>query len=101
VANRDDYQQPRDPEGHAYTGANPSGAPLYGGATTPGSRFGGQSLKAHGLRLMARVGRHMTGFAYRNLRRLEGHPEDDRRGPAGEPNRAAGAPPPHEFQSRH
>jgi hypothetical protein len=80
------------------TRANPSGAPAAGGATTPGSRFGGRSLEARALRFVARLGRRMTGFAYRNLRRLEGHDHEDRRGPAGKPHRAAGAPPPHDLR---
>jgi hypothetical protein len=77
------------------TRANPSGAPVAGGATTPGSRFGGHSLQARTFRLMARVGRRMTAIAYRNLRRLEGW--RTRQGQAGAPNRVAGGPAPHEM----
>jgi hypothetical protein len=82
--------------------ANPSGAPIAGGATTPGSRFGGSSPKAQVLKLIARVGRRMSAFAYRRLRDLELEREHDpsfhdrRAGSAGSPARAAGGPPPHE-----
>lgn len=82
--------------------ANPSAAPLAGGATTPGSRFGGMSWKAQLLKLIARVGRHMTGFAYRELRKMELEREhqpagDHRAGTAGLPSRAAGGPAPGEY----
>jgi hypothetical protein len=88
-------------DGELDTTAAPSAAPVAGGATTPGSRFGGQNLKARLLRAVARVGRHMTGFAYRELRKLDdsvGHDEVDNVGssPAGRPMRAAGGPSPHE-----
>lgn len=84
-----------DKDRTAFTSANPSGAPVAGGATTPASDFGGHSWKARGLRFIARVGRRMTGFAYRALRELDEHQE--RKGPAGRPMRAAGAPPPGEL----
>ena len=81
-----------------YTRANPSAAPVAGGATTPGSRFGGHSLQARTFRWMALIGRRMTGIAYRNLRRLEGW--RTRQGQAGSPNRVAGGPSPHETSGR-
>jgi hypothetical protein len=74
------------------TRANPSATPVAGGATTRASKFGGASLMARFWKLVANVGRNMTGIAYRQLRALEG--AEDRMGPAGEPNRTAGAPPP-------
>ncbi|HWE31585.1 MAG TPA: hypothetical protein VHB97_26475 [Polyangia bacterium] len=61
--------------------ANPSGAPEAGGATSRGSRFGGDSLTAKFLRMVARVARDVEAEAYRRLRdleheaeALEGHP---------------------------
>lgn len=51
--------------------ANPSGAPEAGGATTPHSSFGGQSLLARVLRLVARLARNVEASAYRRLRELE------------------------------
>jgi hypothetical protein len=74
-----------------------SGAPEAGGATTPASRFGGHGIEARVLRFLARLGRRLTGMAYRNLRRLDlsRRDDDDRVGPAGEPSRTRGAPPPH------
>jgi hypothetical protein len=80
--------------------ANPSAAPLAGGATTTASRFGGVSFEARLLKLVARFGRHLTGFAYRRLASLElrretdGTDTDRRVGPAGAPKRTAGAKPP-------
>lgn len=79
---------------------------MAGGATTPSSRFGGPGLEARLLKLVARIGRRMSGFAYRNLRRLERGKrpwteEDDRAGAAGEPSRTAGAPAPHERHGHH
>jgi hypothetical protein len=69
--------------------ANPSGAPEAGGATSHGSRFGGDSLMAKLLRMVARVARDVEAEAYRRLRDLEqaaeareGHPLP------GAPNRA-------------
>jgi hypothetical protein len=50
---------------------NPSGAPTAGGATTPGSRFGGTSLAARLLRLLARVARDLEATAYRRLREMD------------------------------
>jgi hypothetical protein len=60
--------------------ANPSGAPEAGGATTPGSVFGGRSLIARGWRLLARIARDLEATAYRRLRDMEGakHPGDER-----------------------
>jgi hypothetical protein len=51
--------------------ANPSGAPDAGGATTPGSQFGGSTLKARFLRMVARVARDVEAEAYRRLRDME------------------------------
>jgi hypothetical protein len=51
--------------------ANPSGAPEAGGATTPGSVFGGDSLEAKFLRFVARMARDVEASAYRRLRDLE------------------------------
>ena len=51
--------------------ANPSGAPEAGGATTPGSQFGGNTLKARFLRMVARVARDVEAEAYRQLRDME------------------------------
>lgn len=84
------------------TTANPSAAPIAGGATTPASRFGGPGWQAQGLKLLARIGRRVTAFAYRRLRDLElarteprrAGAEDHRVGAAGAPSRTAGAPPP-------
>jgi len=82
-----------------------SGAPVAGGATSPASRFGGRGVEARFMRFLARVGRRLTGIAYRDLRRLEklrtsmASDGDDRTGPAGAPSRTAGAPSPGE--TRH
>ena len=51
--------------------AAPSGAPDFGGATSRGSRFGGDSLTAKFLRAVARVARDVEAEAYRRLRDLE------------------------------
>jgi hypothetical protein len=51
--------------------ANPSGAPEAGGATTPGSVFGGRSLVARAWRFLARVARDLEATAYRRLRDME------------------------------
>jgi hypothetical protein len=51
--------------------ANPSGAPEAGGATTRGSAFGGDSLSARLLRMVARVARDIEAQCYRRLRDLE------------------------------
>jgi hypothetical protein len=51
--------------------ANPSGAPEAGGATSRGSLFGGDSLTAKFLRMVARVARDVEAEAYRRLRDLE------------------------------
>jgi hypothetical protein len=74
-------EQIRSPD----TTANPSGAPTAGGATTLGSRFGGASLLAHLLRLVARVARDLEATAYRRLREMElrsqaEHPDEPRPG---------------------
>lgn len=52
-------------------GANPSGAPTAGGSTSRGSEFGGRSLVAHALRLVARVARDLEAGAYRRLREMD------------------------------
>jgi hypothetical protein len=72
--------------------ANPSGAPEAGGATTRYSMFGGNSLLARFLRLVARISRDLEATAYRRLRELEirrtsGQPSDD----PGAPKRARAA----------
>ena len=75
---------------------NPSGAPTAGGATTSGSRFGGTSLAARLLRLLARVARDLEATAYRRLRAMDQSAEardPDRRRP-GAPKRAKRAAPP-------
>jgi hypothetical protein len=51
--------------------ANPSGAPEAGGATTPASQFGGNTLMARFLRMVARVARDVEAEAYRRLRDME------------------------------
>ncbi len=51
--------------------ANPSGAPEAGGATSRGSHFGGDSLVARLLRMVARIARDVEATAYRRLRDLE------------------------------
>jgi hypothetical protein len=53
------------------TAARSSGAPEAGGAVTPGSRFGGDTLEAKFLRMVARVARDFEAGAYRRLRDLE------------------------------
>ncbi len=60
--------------------ANPSGAPEAGGATSRGSMFGGNSLMARLLRMLARVARDLEATAYRRLRDME-----QRRGGANGP----------------
>src|SRR5437660_10198118 len=44
--------------------ANPSGAPEAGGATSHGSVFGGDSLTARLLRMVARVARDIEAHCY-------------------------------------
>ena len=69
--------------------ANPSGAPEAGGATSRGSRFGGDSLTAKFLRMVARVARDVEAEAYRRLRDLEHEVEQHQGHPMpGAPNRA-------------
>ncbi|MCU1280429.1 MAG: hypothetical protein JWM53_3975 [bacterium] len=51
--------------------ANPSGAPEAGGSTACGSVFGGDSLRARLLRMVARVARDVEAEAYRRLRDME------------------------------
>lgn len=71
--------------------AAPSGAPEAGGATTPGSRFGGDSFEAKLLRMVARVARDVEAGAYRRLRDLEKR-VSERCGPRpGSPNRVRAA----------
>jgi hypothetical protein len=65
---------------------NPSGAPEAGGATTPGSQFGGGSLIARLLRAIARVARTVEAAAYRRLRDLD-QSAGEPRGTRGRPNR--------------
>ena len=79
--------------------ANPSGAPEAGGATSRGSRFGGDSLTAKLLRMLARVARDLEATAYRRLRDMELRDKSGGRRP-GAPNRVRAAaqprPPAHE-----
>jgi hypothetical protein len=71
--------------------ANPSGAPEAGGATTWGSRFGGDSLEAHFLRFVARIARDVEAGAYRRLRDLEQRSQSNGHAPhPGAPRRARG-----------
>jgi hypothetical protein len=65
--------------------AHPSGAPEAGGATTPGSQFGGLRFEAHLWRMLARWAREVEAFAYRRLRDLEAH--SDHKGGPGSPRR--------------
>ena len=51
--------------------ANPSGAPEAGGSTARGSMFGGDSLLAHLLRMVARIARDVEASVYRKLRDME------------------------------
>ena len=67
--------------------ANPSGAPEAGGATSCGSRFGGASLWAKLLRMVARVARDVEAEAYRRLRDLEQQAEKGGGFRPGAPNR--------------
>lgn len=73
--------------------AAPSGAPEAGGATTMGSRFGGDSLEAKFLRALARVARDLEAGAYRRLRDLERLERERVRGGRrpGAPNRVVRA----------
>lgn len=68
--------------------ANPSGAPEAGGATSRGSLFGGDSLMAKLLRMLARVARDLEATAYRRLRDMELQQGGQR---PGSPNRVRGA----------
>src|SRR4051812_35455013 len=72
--------------------ANPSGAPEAGGSTSRGSRFGGDSLMAKLLRMVARLARDVEAQAYRRLRdmELDEAPNDGGRRP-GAPNRVRNA----------
>jgi hypothetical protein len=69
--------------------ANPSGAPEAGGATTRGSVFGGESLMARFLRMLARIARDLEATAYRRLRDMEQRAAQEGGGRArpGAPNR--------------
>lgn len=67
--------------------ANPSGAPEAGGATSRGSRFGGDSLLASFLRMVARVARDVEAEAYRRLRDLEQRADKSAPFRPGAPNR--------------
>ena len=48
-----------------------SGAPEAGGATTPHSMFGGDSMVARAWRFLARVARDLEATAYRRLKEME------------------------------
>jgi hypothetical protein len=67
--------------------ANPSGAPEAGGATSRGSVFGGDSLTAKFLRMVARVARDVEAEAYRRLRDLEQRADTSDPFRPGAPNR--------------
>jgi hypothetical protein len=80
--------------------ANPSGAPEAGGATTPGSVFGGRTLVARVWRMLARIARDLEATAYRRLRDMEdrrkgvkSHPGDAKE--PGAPRRVKRAAKPH------
>jgi hypothetical protein len=76
--------------------ANPSGAPEAGGATSHGSMFGGDSLEAKFLRMIARIARDVEAGAYRRLRDLEqGIRQYDGGVRPGAPNRVRHA---HDFE---
>jgi len=75
-----------DPIDFGKDAANPSGAPEAGGATSRGSRFGGDSLTARLLRMLARVARGLEATAYRRLRDLELRANGAEKRP-GAPNR--------------
>lgn len=80
-----DDKNRRDAEGHLIdVTAQPSGAPDAGGATTPGSVFGGRGRLPSFLRLVARLARSVEAAAYRKLRDLDLS--------AGEPQGARGRP---------
>lgn len=66
--------------------ANPSGAPEAGGATTTFSMFGGTSMIARLLRMLARIGRNLEATAYRRLKEMEA------RRTGGVPSHDPGAP---------
>jgi hypothetical protein len=66
--------------------ANPSGAPEAGGATSRGSVFGGDSLLAKLLRMVARIARDLEATAYRRLRDMEQRQQQGGYRP-GAPNR--------------
>ena len=51
--------------------AAPSGAPDFGGATTAGSHFGGDTMSAKMWRAIARIARAVEAEAYRRLRDLD------------------------------
>jgi hypothetical protein len=82
-----DDKSRRDAEGHLIdVSPRPSGAPEAGGATTPGSMFGGRGFMPSLLRLVARLARSVEAAAYRKLRDLDlsaGEPQ----GARGRPNR--------------
>jgi hypothetical protein len=71
---------------HPSNGSNRSGAPEAGGATTRHSMFGGDTLLARLLRMIARVGRDLEATAYRRLREME------LRRTGGRPSNSPGAP---------
>jgi hypothetical protein len=72
--------------------ANPSGAPEAGGSTARGSVFGGDSLMAKLLRMLARIARDLEATAYRRLRDMELRADKGEGGVRpGAPNRVRGA----------
>lgn len=81
--------------------ANPSGAPEAGGATSRGSLFGGDSLLAKLLRMLARVARDLEATAYRRLRDMERRRAAHGGGRVpGAPNRVRAARGEHHEESR-
>jgi hypothetical protein len=80
-----DDKNRRDADGHLIdVNARPSGAPDAGGATTPGSVFGGGGFLPSFLRMVARIARNVEAAVYRKLRDLDLS--------AGEPQGARGRP---------
>lgn len=69
-----------------------SGAPEAGGATTPGSTFGGGGLLASFLRFVARSARSVEAAVYRKLRDMD-KAAGEISGARGRPNRVKEAGP--------
>ncbi len=75
-----------------------SGAPEAGGATTPHSMFGGDSVVARVWRFLARIARDLEATAYRRLKQME--ERRTQHGP-GSPRRAKQAATPPEQPHLH